>query len=108
MRLHLIGLIVTFALGLLVAPLTATAPPPGKVYRIGFLTAYSPPPPSAPAPILDAFRQRVHELGWIEGQNIVFEGRWAERRFGRLPALATELVQLKVDLILVVDGFATV
>jgi putative ABC transport system substrate-binding protein len=56
----------------------------------------------------EAFRQRLQELGWIVGQNVVFEGRWAERRFERLPALATELVQLKVDLILVWDGFATI
>jgi putative ABC transport system substrate-binding protein len=56
----------------------------------------------------DAFWQRLQELGWIAGQNIVLESRWAEGRFERLPALATELVQRKVDLILVADGFATV
>jgi putative ABC transport system substrate-binding protein len=52
----------------------------------------------------DAFLQRLQELGWIAGQNIVFEPRWAEGRFERLPALVTELLQLKVDLILVWGG----
>ena len=106
MRLQIIGLIL--ALGFLVAPFCSNAQQPGKVYRIGFLAAGSPPPPSAPTPMRDALWQRLHELGWIEGQNIVIERRWAERRFERLPALATELVQLKVDIILVGDGFATI
>ena len=66
------------------------------------------PPPSAPTPVLDAFRQQLHALGWMEGQNIVIEHRWAERQFERLPALATELVQQQVDLILVGDGSAIV
>jgi putative ABC transport system substrate-binding protein len=108
MRLSAVGLIVTFGIGLLLAPLVVAAPQPGKVYRIGVLAAGSPPPPSAPTPIRDAIWQRLQELGWREGQNIVVERRWAERQFERLPALATELVQLKVDLILVGDGFATV
>jgi len=108
MRLSAVGLIVTFGIGLLVTPLVVAAPQPGKVYRIGFLAAGSPLPPSAPTPIRDAIWQRLQELGWIEGQNIVVERRWAERQFERLPALATELVQLKMDLILVGDGFATV
>src|SRR5919197_6247813 len=107
MRLSAIGLLVTFGIGLLLPPLVVAAPQPRKVYRIGFLMASSPPPPAAPTPILDAFRQGLQELGWREGQNIVVEYRWAERRFERLPALATELVQLKVDLILVMDGLAT-
>ena len=108
MRLSAVGLIVTFGIGLLLTPLVVAVQQPGKVYRIGFLAAGSPPPPSAPTPMRDVFRQRLHELGWIVGQNIVVESRWAEGRFERLPALATELVQLKVDLILVWDGFATV
>jgi putative ABC transport system substrate-binding protein len=108
MRLSAVGLIVTFGIGLLLTPLVVAAPQPGKVYRIGVLASGSPPPPSAPTPIRDAIWQRLQELGWREGQNIVVERRWAERQFERLPALATELVQLKVDLILVGDGFATV
>jgi hypothetical protein len=69
MRLNAIGLLVTFGIGLLWTPLCSDAQQPGKVYRIGFLSANS--PPSAPTPFLDAFWQRLHELGWIEGQNIV-------------------------------------
>ena len=106
MRLSTIGLLVTFGIGLLWPLLVATAQQPGKVYRIGFLSANSPPPPSAPTPFLDAFWQQLRELGWIEGQNIGVERRWAERQFARLPALATELVQRKVDLILAGDGAA--
>ena len=48
---------------------------------------------------LEAFRQGLRDLGWVEGQNIVVEYRWAEGRFERLPSLMEELVRLKVDLI---------
>ena len=99
MRLSAVGLIVTFGISLLWTPLVATAQQPGKVYRIGFLATFSPPLPSAPTPVWDAFWQGMRALGWIEGQNIVVERRWAEGRIERLPALAMELVQLKVDLI---------
>jgi putative ABC transport system substrate-binding protein len=102
MRLCTVGRVVTLALAVFVAPLVVAAQQPGKVYRIGFLSARLPPL------LLDVFRQQLHELGWIEGQNIVIEYRSAERRFDRLPALATELVQQKVDLILVGDGAAIV
>src|SRR5262245_35033562 len=101
-----VGSIVILLLSLLTVPLTAKAQHLGKVYRIGFLFAGSPPLPSAPAPNLDAFRQQLQALGWVEGQNIVMERRWAERQFERLPTLATELVQQPVDLLLVGDGAA--
>src|SRR5262245_10506004 len=100
MWLSSIGLLVIFGISLLWTPLVATAQQPGKVYRIGFLSTFSSPLPLAPqTPVWDAFWQRMRELGWIEGQNIVIERRWAEGRIERLPALAMELVQLKVDLI---------
>jgi len=51
------------------------------------------------SPLLDAFRQGLRELGWVEGQNIAIEYRFAEGRFDRLPDLAAELVRLKVDII---------
>ena len=87
----------------LAAPLGAQAQKPSKPPRIGTLSAFS--PPSQPdwqqrSPFWAAMR----ELGWIEGQNIMVESRWAEGRLDRLPALATELVQLKVDLILANAG----
>jgi putative ABC transport system substrate-binding protein len=50
---------------------------------------------------VDAFRQELHKLGWIEGKNIVIEYRFAEQKTERLPELAAELVRLKVDLIVV-------
>ena len=81
---------------LLAAPLAADAQQAGKVPRIGFLSATS---PSDRPPLLDAFRQGLRELGWVEGQNIVIDYRYAEDRVDRLPDLAAELVRLKVDLI---------
>jgi putative ABC transport system substrate-binding protein len=104
MMRHTIRFIVAIALGLLVAPLAAAAPPPGKVARIAFLSAGSPARPSMPTAILDAFRQGLQELGWRYGQNLVVDYRWAEWRFERLPALATELAQRPVDLIVVASG----
>jgi ABC-type uncharacterized transport system substrate-binding protein len=86
----------TLAGGLLAAPLAAEAQPAGKVLRIGFLSLTS--PSDRPA-LLDAFRQGLRELGWVEGQNIVIDYRYAEGRVDRLPDLAAGLVRLKVDLI---------
>ena len=82
--------------GLLVAPLAADAQQAGKVSRIGFLGVRS---PSDTAPQLDPFRQGLRDLGWVEGQNIVIEYRWAHGRLDRLPDLAMELVHLEVDVI---------
>jgi putative ABC transport system substrate-binding protein len=89
--------ILTLALGLLVAPLTAQAQPPGKVYRIGFLST-DPPPASGWDGLLDGLRER----GYLEGQNLVFERRFSEGKAERFPELAAELVRLRVDLILVI------
>ena len=82
--------------GLLAAPLAAQAQPAGKVYRIGYLAGGT----STSAPhLLEAFRQGLRERGWVEGQNIVIDYRFAEGRLDRLPDLAAELVRLKVDII---------
>ena len=86
----------TMSMSLLAAPLAAEAQQAGKVPRIGFLSLTS---PSDRPPLLDAFRQGLRELGWVEGQNIVIDYRYAEDRVDRLPDLAAELVRLKVDLI---------
>src|SRR2546426_12176156 len=93
--------IVTLTLSLLAAPLAADAQQAGKVPRIGFLGATS---PSDRPSHLDAFRQRLRELGWVEGQNIVIDYRYAEGRVDRRPALAAKLVRLKVDLIVASPG----
>src|SRR5436853_2115366 len=82
--------------GLLTAPLAAEAQQAGRVPRIGFLSLTS---PSDRPPLLDAFRQGLRELGWVEGQNIVIDYRFAEGRLDRLPDLAAELVRLKMDVI---------
>src|SRR5262245_43373618 len=92
---------VLLAVSLLAAPLAADAQQAGKVPRIGFLSLTS---PSDRPSLLDAFRQRLRELGWIEGQNIVIDYRYAEDRVDRLPDLAAELVRLKVDLIVASAG----
>ena len=89
-----LGLVV--AISLLVTPL-AHAQLTSKVYRIGFLGSVS--ATANPRPV-EAFRQGLRELGWIEGQNIVIEYRWAEGKSDRLPDLAAELVRLKMDVII--------
>src|SRR5262245_15240536 len=99
MRYGAVGLLVLFTLGILAAPRMSTALQT-KQPRIGFLSLSS---PSANVPReLDAFRRGLHEHGWLEGQNITVEYRRAEGKVERLPDLAAELVQLKVDLIVVV------
>ena len=77
---------------------------PTKVPRIGYLIAVS---PSTSASRIEAFRQGLRELGYIEGKNIVIEWRYAEEKLDRLPALAAELVRLKVDIIVTAGGQAT-
>ena len=96
MMIRGVALVAVLAVSLLAAPLAADAQQAGKVPRIGFLSVTS---PSDRPPLLDAFRQRLRELGWVEGQNIVIDYRYAEDRVDRLPDLAAELVRLKVDLI---------
>ena len=71
---------------------------PGKIFRIGYL---DPGTASGSAVLVDAFRQELSKLGWIEGKNITIEYRFAEQKNERLPELAADLVRLKVDLIVV-------
>src|SRR5262245_39139229 len=80
-------------------PLGAQAQQPGKIFRIGYITA------SVPVPhFRSAFREGLRALGWIEGKNVIYEDDlYAENRLDRLPELASELVRLKVDVI-VADG----
>ena len=72
--------------------------PAAKVSRIGFLTTGG---EAASALRVEAFRQGLRELGYVEGKNIIIEYRYAEGRFERLPELAEELVRLKVDVLVV-------
>jgi len=80
---------------LTIAP-RAEAQQTGNVPRIGYL---SPTSPSVSPTRIEAFRHGLRELGYREGKNIVIDYRYAEGKFDRLPALAAELVRLKVDLI---------
>ena len=83
--------------GALAAPLAAFAQQkPAKVVRIGFMDATS---ASGRASYVQALRAGLRDLGYVEGRNVLIEFRWAEEKYERLPALAAELVQLKVDVI---------
>ncbi len=86
--------------GLLAAPLPARAQQAGKVWRIGFLSFNRPPAhPVPPVYPFSAFRPALRELGYVEGQNITIEERWADLKTDLLPALAAELVSMNVDVI---------
>src|SRR5437899_7626563 len=87
--MRLIGLVLALAL----APLVAEAQPAEKLARIGYLSLGS----AADTP--KALLQGLRELGYVEGQNLVIEYRYAEGKAERLPDLAAELVSLKVDII---------
>jgi putative tryptophan/tyrosine transport system substrate-binding protein len=91
--MRLIALAVPLALTLAAAD-TGAQPIPGR--RIGFL---NPASPASMGPMHEAFRQGLRELGWTEGQTVTIEYRWAYGDAQRVPALAAELVQLKVDVI---------
>ena len=88
----------TLAGGFLAAPLAAYAQPTAKVYRIGLLGG-SPPKTPGGRRAWEGFFQGMQELGYVEGQNILVEGRWYGERTDRLPTLAAELVRLNVDVI---------
>ncbi len=82
--------------GFLAAPLAARAQQVGKIYRLGIL---EPIPASRNAANLDALRKGLRDLGYVEGRNLIIEYRSADGRAERFPDLASELVRLKVDLI---------
>ena len=83
---------------LLALPFPARAQQTGKILRIGFLDNST---ASGMAVLVDAFRQELSKLGWIEGKNLIIEYRFAEQKPERLPELAADLVRLKVNLIVV-------
>ena len=88
----------------LLAAVIAVAQQPTKVPRIGYLSTDS---PSTIAARIEAFRQGLRELGYVEGKNIVIEWRFAEGKAARLPGLAAELVRLKVEVIVTSGPAAT-
>ena len=82
----------------------AAAQQPARIPRIGILIASS---ASLISARVEAFRQRLRALGYVEGKNILIEYRYAEGKLDQLPDLAAELVQLKVDVIVASSGTAT-
>src|SRR5687768_7872719 len=90
-------------LGILAASFPAAAQAPEKVFRVGHLGAPGRTPDGAPPRPL---REALRGLGYVEGQNIVYEARFAEGRLERLPDLAADLVRLKVDIIVAQGGAA--
>ncbi len=87
--------------GLLATPLVADAQQARKVYRIGVLSTAGPEQESF---VRSALRGQLRERGWVEGQNLVLEWRYAEAKYERLPDLAAELVRLEPDLIMARGG----
>jgi|SRR5882724_729583 len=93
-----IALLITLALGLLVAPLAADAQPPTNVPRIALLSGRRTPTPATPDANAEAFRQGLRDLGYLEGTNILVEYPYAEAREDHIPSLVAELVR-KVDVL---------
>src|SRR3984893_14014982 len=92
-----LAFILTTAGGLLAAPLVAEAQQAGKVVRIGLLDYAASDPASAAR--WKAFREQLRGLGYVEGQNVVFEPRWGDGQVGGLPSLAAQLVAAKLDIL---------
>ena len=86
---------------LLAAPLVAGTQPAGKVYRIGLLESGSPSPAAETANQWGAFREGLRAFGYVEGKSVVIDSRWADEKYERLPGLASELVRLNVDVVVV-------
>ena len=78
---------------------------PTRAVRIGWLSVAAPGPTTSP--LVEALRQGLREHGWVEGQNLAIEERWAAGQFDRLPALAAELIRLPVDLLVTGNPPAT-
>jgi putative ABC transport system substrate-binding protein len=96
LALRILGGIVTLALGVLVVPLTSAAQQPKQSHRIGYLSGAS---AAAESSRVEALRQGLHDLGYVEGQNVSIVYRWADGQVDQLPALAADLVHLPVDVI---------
>jgi putative ABC transport system substrate-binding protein len=92
--------LLTSLAGALAAPLAAGAQQSPKVPRVGILLFGFPASPSEPAPLGRALVDGLRSLGWVEGRNVMFEWRYAEGKTDRYPALAADLMALKVDVIL--------
>ena len=97
LSLSTLGAIIILTLGVLVVPLATEAQQPAKkVHRIGYLTGAS---AAAESSSVEALRQGLHDLGYVEGQTISMVYRWADGQVDQLPSLAADLVRLQVDVI---------
>jgi ABC-type uncharacterized transport system substrate-binding protein len=94
---------ITLLLGGLFSPVAAEAQQAAKAARIGYLANL---PPAAYPHLHEAFLQGLRDLGYVEGRNLVIEYRFAEGKFERFPALAAELVALRVDVIVAANSLA--
>jgi putative ABC transport system substrate-binding protein len=95
-----IALLMTFALGLLMA-LVGAEVPAAKIRRIAVLGWGPPPSEAAPLPFVEAFRHGLHERGWVEGDNIAIEWRWTEGGLDQFATLVAEVLGLQVEVIVV-------
>src|SRR5213593_3486680 len=98
--MRLIGLAVVLTVSLALAPLAAGAQQAGKVYRISFLALI----PGEDVTLMKALKERLHELGYVEGKNLIFEYRSAEGRQERLTELGTELARARPDVLIAGSG----
>jgi len=92
-----VGIVITLTLSLLTVPLAATAQQAEGTVTIGYLGNAS---PALEATLIDAFREGLRQLGYVEGQNLVIQYQWAEGQPERYAVLAQEIVRLKTDVIL--------
>jgi putative ABC transport system substrate-binding protein len=99
-------LFVALGAGALAAPFACFPQQPGKVWRVGYLSQRA-RPDSLDSGVFGAFRRGMRELGYVEGKSLEIEWRFADSRFQQLPALAAELVRLRVDVIVSVGTAAT-
>jgi putative ABC transport system substrate-binding protein len=99
-----VALLISVTLALVAAPLAAGAQPREKAARVAVLSPG--PGPAASWSVLEAFRQRLQELGYVEGRNLVFEWRFAAGNPERLPEIAAELVRLDADVIVSINTSA--
>src|SRR5262245_28223023 len=97
MQFHTVGLVAMLAFALLAAPLTAEAQQAGGTVTIGYLGNAS---PALEANLVNAFREGLRQLGYVEGHNLVIKYQWAEGQQERHAVLAQELVRLRPDVLL--------
>ena len=101
LRTVMILVLTALVLTALVPPLVAAAQPPAQVRRIAFLGFGNPPSASEPMPLVKEFRQGLRERGWVEGDTIAIEERWAEGSLERFATLVAEVIRLPVEVLVV-------